>query len=55
LSSPLPSRPLRALVVALFLVSGLSSLVLETVWVRMMVLVFGSTTFAMCKHVTNMK
>ena len=35
-----------ALVVVLFFLSGLASLVLETVWVRMMVLVFGSTTFA---------
>ena len=40
------------LIVALFFLSGLSSLVLETVWVRMMVLTFGSTTFAVSTVLT---
>jgi len=40
------------LVYLLFFVSGLASLVLETVWVRMMVLVFGSTTFALSTVLT---
>ena len=39
-------------VTALFFFSGLSSLVLETVWVRQMVLVFGSTTFAVSTVLT---
>jgi spermidine synthase len=34
------------LVVALFLASGLSSLIYQVVWTRMLVLVFGSTTYA---------
>jgi spermidine synthase len=48
------TRPssLRPIVAALFFVSGLSSLVLETVWVRMMVLVFGSTHFAVSTVLT---
>jgi spermidine synthase len=43
---------LKLAVGLLFLLSGLSSLVLETVWVRMMVLVFGSTTFAVSTVLT---
>ena len=39
-------------VALLFFASGLASLVLETVWVRMMVLVFGSTTFALSTVLT---
>ena len=35
-----------ALVVSLFLASGLSSLIYQVVWTRMLVLVFGSTTYA---------
>ena len=47
------SNKLRTpLVVLLFFLSGLASLVLETVWVRMMVLVFGSTTFAVSTVLT---
>ena len=42
----------RLLVGFLFFLSGLASLVLETVWVRMMVLVFGSTTFAVSTVLT---
>ena len=44
--------PHARLVTALFFFSGLSSLVLETVWVRQMVLVFGSTTFAVSTVLT---
>lgn len=43
---------LRRLLAALFFVSGLSSLILESVWVRMMILVFGSTTFAISTVLT---
>jgi spermidine synthase len=46
------TRTVRALLVVLFFTSGLASLVLETVWVRMMVLVFGSTTFALSTVLT---
>jgi spermidine synthase len=42
----------RTLVALLFFVSGLASLILETVWVRAMVLVFGSTTFAVSTVLT---
>src|SRR5579862_1539362 len=34
------------LVIALFFASGLSSLIYQVVWTRMLVLVFGSTTYA---------
>jgi spermidine synthase len=46
------TRTVRTLLVFLFFTSGLASLVLETVWVRMMVLVFGSTTFALSTVLT---
>jgi spermidine synthase len=49
---PLASRAISGVVVLLFFTSGLASLVLETVWVRMMVLVFGSTTFALSTVLT---
>lgn len=42
----------RTSVALLFFVSGLASLILETVWVRAMVLVFGSTTFAVSTVLT---
>lgn len=45
-------QTIRRLVFLLFFTSGLASLVLETVWVRMMVLVFGSTTFALSTVLT---
>ncbi len=45
-------QALRRLLAALFFVSGLSSLILESVWVRMMILVFGSTTFAISTVLT---
>src|SRR5438094_8802296 len=35
-----------ALIAALFIASGLSGLIYQVVWTRILVLVFGSTTFA---------
>lgn len=46
------SAPHARTITTLFFLSGLSSLVLETVWVRQMVLVFGSTTFAVSTVLT---
>ncbi len=51
-SAPVNPSLHRRAVVALFFCSGLSSLVLETVWVRQMILVFGSTTFAVSTVLT---
>ncbi|MCK5798791.1 MAG: hypothetical protein KAI47_16475, partial [Deltaproteobacteria bacterium] len=42
----------RLVLPALFFVSGVASLVLETIWTRQMVLVFGSTTFAVSTVLT---
>lgn len=36
----------RKILIAIFLVSGMASLVYEVVWVRMLTLVFGATTYA---------
>lgn len=47
-----PPLAARLLLPLLFFVSGASSLVLETVWTRQMVLVFGSTTFAVSTVLT---
>ena len=35
-----------------FLLSGLSSLIYEVVWMRMLILIFGSTTFAVSTVLT---
>lgn len=35
-----------------FLLSGLSSLIYEVLWMRMLILVFGSTTFAISTVLT---
>jgi hypothetical protein len=37
---------LFAIVILLFFISGLSSLIYQVVWTRMLVFVFGSTVFA---------
>lgn len=46
LSETWPVRLAFALVLLLFIASGLSSLIYQVVWTRLLVLVFGSTTFA---------
>ncbi|MCA9673085.1 MAG: fused MFS/spermidine synthase [Myxococcales bacterium] len=43
---------MRTTLALLFFLSGLSSLVLQTVWTRLMVLAFGSTTFAVSTVLT---
>jgi spermidine synthase len=35
-----------------FLISGLSSLIYEVLWMRMLILIFGSTTFAVSTVLT---
>jgi spermidine synthase len=50
---PPPAPPLlRVALPLLFFISGAASLLLETVWTRQMVLVFGSTTFAVSTVLT---
>lgn len=46
-------RPVFAAVLALFFLSGACGLVYEVIWVRMLALVFGTTTFALSALLTS--
>lgn len=50
--SPPPKRYAAGLILLCFFLSGASGLVYEVVWTRMLVLVFGSTTFAISAVLT---
>ncbi len=49
---PPASRAARPVVAALFLLSGASGLIFETLWVRMLTTTFGATTFALSTVLT---